>query len=117
MSMRWRLLGSFGMIILVALGTVAVVSRITTQQEVQTFLGHGGQAGLENVANALEAYYAGNGSWQNVASSFTMGSGRGQGQGGGANSAGRDYVLADQTGTVLLSPTAVSYTHLRAHET
>jgi len=106
MSMRWRLLGSFGMIILVALGTVAVVSRITTQQEVQTFLGHGGQTGLENVANALEAYYAGNGSWQNVASSFTMGSGRGQGQGGGANSAGRDYVLADQTGTVLLSPTA-----------
>jgi len=104
--MRWRLLGSFGLVILVALGTVAVVSRITTEQEVQTFLGHGGQAGLENVATALEAYYAANDSWQNVTSSFSMGSGRGQGQGGGANAAGRDYVLVDLNGTVLLSPTS-----------
>ena len=104
--MRWRLLGSFGLVILVALGTVAVVSRITTEQEVQTFLGHGGQAGLENVAAALESYYAANDSWQNVTSSFSMGSGRGQGQGGGANAAGRDYVLVDLNGTVLLSPTS-----------
>lgn len=106
MSMRWRLLGSFGLIILVALGTVAVVSRITTEQEVQTFLGHSGQAGLENVAKALESYYAANRTWQNVKSSFSMGSGRGQGQGGGANALGRDYILADLSGTILLSPTS-----------
>lgn len=104
--MRWRLLGSFGLIILVALGSVAVVSRITTEQEVQTFLGHGGQAGLENVALALESYYAENGSWQNVASSFTMGPGKGPGQRGSANAAGRDYLLIDLNGTILLSPTS-----------
>ena len=46
MSMRWRILGSFVAIILVALGTVALVTRYTTEQEVQTFLGHGGQVGL-----------------------------------------------------------------------
>ena len=104
MSMRWRLLGSFGLVILVALGTVAVVSRITTEQEVQTFLGHGGQAGLENIANSLEAYYDANGSWEGVSSAFKVGPGRGQGQGSGANAVGRDYVLADLFGTILLGP-------------
>ena len=104
MSMRWRLLGSFGLIILVALGTVAIVSRITTEQEVQTFLGHGGQAGLENIANSLESYFETNGSWDGVSSAFKVGAGRGQGQGSGANAAGRDYQLADSTGKILLSP-------------
>ena len=43
MSMRWRLLGSFLLIIIIALGTVAVVTRYTTEQEVERFLGYGGQ--------------------------------------------------------------------------
>ena len=83
---------------------MAVVSRITTEQEVQTFLGHGGQAGLENIANSLEAYYDTNGSWEGVSSAFKVGAGRGQGQGSGANAAGRDYVLTDLSGTILLGP-------------
>ena len=62
MSMRWRILGSFVLVIIIALGTIAVVTRYTTQQEVQRFLGYGGQVGLENLANRLETYYAENGS-------------------------------------------------------
>ncbi len=126
MSMRWRLIGAFILIILVALGTVAVVARYTTQQEVATFLGHGGQVGLENLANNLEDYYAENGSWAGADALFAgSGSqGRGQGQGAGGNSAGSgnaggnansnttagvlaagdDHVLTDANGQVIFSP-------------
>ena len=92
MSMRWRLIGAFILIIVVALGTVAVVARYTTQQEVATFLGHGGQLGLENLANNLEDYYVENGSWAGAdalfAGSGSQGRGQGQGQGAGGNGAG-----------------------------
>jgi len=106
MSMRWRLLGSFAVIILIALGTVALVTRYTTEQEVQTFLGHGGQAGLENLANSLESYYAVNGSWAGVDSVFRLGTGRGQGQGqrSGANAPFDDHRLTDASGIVRYSP-------------
>ncbi len=88
--MRWRLLGSFALIILIALGTVAVVARYTTQQEVETFLIHGGQVGLENLATNLEDYYAENGSWTGAeevsntgsGANTTGGIGSGRGQGG-----------------------------------
>ena len=103
MNMRWRLLGSFGLIILIALGTVAIVSRITTEQEVQTFLGHGGQVGLENLADTLEAYYAENGSWINVEMILTVGQGRGQGQRAIGAAFGRAYALTDVSGKVIYS--------------
>lgn len=125
--MRWRLLGAFALVILIALGTVAVVARYTTQQEVETFLGHGGQIGLENLADSLEAYYAENGSWTG-ADAITAGagagngSGRGQGQrsganddtgttaagnaGAGANASAGEHRVADPSGTVVISPDA-----------
>ena len=126
MSMRWRLIGAFILIIVVALGTVAVVARYTTQQEVATFLGHGGQLGLENLANNLEDYYVENGSWAGAdalfAGSGSQGRGQGQGAGGngagagnaggnansnlsaGVNATGDDHVLTDATGKVIFSP-------------
>lgn len=87
--MRWRLLGAFALIILITLGVVALIARYATQQEVQTFLGHGGQVGLEKLANSLESYYDQNGSWSGV-DSVSGGNvnagpgnpGRGQGQRG-----------------------------------
>ena len=105
MSMRWRLLGSFALIILIALGTVALVTRYRTEQEVQSFLRHGGQAGLENLANSLESFYASNGSWVGVDSVFSPGAGRGQGQGQrvGTNAPFDDYILADASGVVRYS--------------
>ncbi len=99
--MRWRLIGSFLLVILIALGTVALVTRYTTQQEVETFLGYGGQIGLENLATSLEDYYAENGSWtgatdvtaangsganSGAGSGASVGAGHGQGQRAGANS-------------------------------
>ena len=126
MSMRWRLIGAFILIILVALGTVAVVARYTTQQEVATFLGHGGQIGLENLANNLEDFYSENGSWAGADALFTgvgsQGRGQGQGAGGngqgsgnpgantnagesaGVNAAGNEHVLTDTEGKVIFSP-------------
>ena len=126
MSMRWRLIGAFILIIVVALGTVAVVARYTTQQEVATFLGHGGQLGLENLANNLEDYYVENGSWAGAdalfAGSGSQGRGQGQGAGGngagagnaggnansganaGVNTTGEEHVLTDSSGQVIFSP-------------
>ncbi len=106
MSMRWRLLGAFGLIIFIALGTVALVSRFTTQQEVTTFLGHGGQVGLENLADSLESYYEDNGSWSGVESLSPSMPGRGQGQGprSGATISLSEHILADSQGIVLISP-------------
>jgi len=106
MSMRWRLLGSFAIIILIALGTVAMVTRYRTEQEVQTFLRHGGQAGLESLTNSLESFYASNDSWVGVDSIFSPGTGRGQGQGqrSGANAPFDDHILADASGVVRYSP-------------
>lgn len=103
--MRWRLLGSFILIILIALGTVAVVTRYTTQQEVQTFLGHGGQAGLENLANVLRSYYATNQTWDGVDTQIRGSQGRGQGMRANANVFLGDHILADSSGVILFGPT------------
>lgn len=114
MSMRWRLLGAFCVIVLIALGTVAVVSRFTTQQEVQEFLGHGGQVGLESLANDLESYYKENDSWAGLESLPATGSGIGAGQGqgngqgrrGSSNASNSQHILTDSDGVVLISPSA-----------
>lgn len=105
MSMRWRLLGAFILVILIALGTVWVVARYTTEQEVQTFLGHGGQIGLENLADNLESYYTENGSWEGVTTGSQGGQGRGSGQRGNTTSAlSGDHILTNSDGIVLVSP-------------
>lgn len=104
MSMRWRLLMAFGLIILVALGTVALVSRVTTQQEVRTFLGHGGQVGLENLADSLQAFYEEHGSWENVNSFFKSGQGKGQGPRSATSPFNEGHRLVDLNGIVLISP-------------
>jgi signal transduction histidine kinase len=104
--MRWRLLGAFGLIILIALATVALVSRFTTQQEVATFLGHGGQVGLESLAESLESYYEEMGTWEGVESLARAGQGRGQGPRSGASAFVGEHVLADSDGTVIISPSA-----------
>lgn len=106
MSMRWRLLGSFALIIIIALGTIAVVTRYTTQQEVQRFLGFGGQVGLENLANRLETYYAEHGSWDGFTSSSETRPGRGQGQRGSVNVGIGNHILIDSSGIIQYSPEA-----------
>jgi signal transduction histidine kinase len=102
--MRWRLLGAFALIIIIALGTIAVVTRYTTEQEVQRFLGYGGQVGLENLADRLEAFYAEDGSWSGIASSESARPGRGQGQRGSTSAGLGNHLLIDSNGVVVYSP-------------
>ena len=105
--MRWRLLGSFLLVILIALGTVALVARYTTQQEVQTFLRHGGQVGLETLAENLESYYQTYGTWTGVSTVFRVGGSQGrggQGQRSGVNAPNTVQRLVDERGVVILSP-------------
>jgi len=104
MSMRWRLLGAFALVIIIALGTIAVVTRYTTKQEVQRFLGYGGQVGLENLARTLEDYYADNGSWSGIITSPEARPGRGQGQRGSGMAGIGSHILVDASGVVVYSP-------------
>ncbi|KUK45898.1 MAG: Two-component sensor histidine kinase [Anaerolinea thermophila] len=104
MSMRWRLFGAFALVIIIALGTIAVVTRYTTEQEVQRFLGYGGQVGLENLARTLENYYADNGSWSGIVSSPAAMPGRGQGQRGSGMAGIGSHILVDANGVVVYSP-------------
>jgi len=106
MSMRWRLLGSFLLIIIIALGTVAIVTRYRTEQEVESFLGYGGQIGLEKLSDSLKVYYAEEDSWEGVEAVFRQGSGRGKGPQSGSNSSIGNHTLANGTGIILHSPIA-----------
>lgn len=103
MSMRWQLLGAFGLIIVVALGTVALLAQYTARQEVESFLRHGGQEGLEAMSSSLENYYLENGTWSGVDSLFTVSPGRGRGQRAGENAERGDHVLTDAEGLVVYS--------------
>ncbi len=101
MSMRWQLFIAFGLIVLIALGSVAIVANIAAEREVQSFLRHGGQEGLENLSESLESYYAQNGSWLGVDSVFSSGSGRGRGRGQGGDFKLGSHTLADAEGVII----------------
>jgi two-component system OmpR family sensor kinase/two-component system sensor histidine kinase BaeS len=103
MNTRWRLIGSFLLIIIIALGTVAIVTRYTTEQEVEKFLGYGGQVGLENLADSLEAYYAENGSWEGVESVNRSNSGRGKGPRSVSAAGIGNHILANQSREIVYS--------------
>jgi signal transduction histidine kinase len=97
-------LGAFALVIIIALGTIAVVTRYTTEQEVQRFLGYGGQVGLENLARTLENYYADSGSWSGIITSPEARPGRGQGQRGSGMAGIGSHILVDASGVVVYSP-------------
>jgi len=82
--MRLRLLLSFGIIILVALGSVLVAARVTAEQEVQVFLGRGALAGVETLVTDLEDYYQAEESWDGVLEVFASKEGAGEGQSTGS---------------------------------
>lgn len=82
--MRLRLLLSFGIIILVALGSVLVAASVTAEQEVQGFLGRGALAGVETLVTDLEEYYQAEESWDGVLEVFVSKEGAGEGQGAGS---------------------------------
>ncbi len=101
MRIRWQLFIAFGLIILIALGTVAIVAQVTAEREVESFLRHGGQESLEKLSSSLISYYAQNNSWSGVETVFSTGAGRGRGQRSGANPAQGNHTLANREGVII----------------
>ncbi|MEN6410484.1 MAG: ATP-binding protein [Anaerolineaceae bacterium] len=85
--MRVRLLITYLLVVLVAVGSLVLMVRSSVNTEVQTFMFRGGMTGLTGLVDSLEEYYQTNGSWQGVDSLLStvhgMGPGMGMGQGMG----------------------------------
>ncbi len=110
--MRLRLILSFTLIVLVSVTTVVLIARLTTANEVRTFMFRGGASGSIGMVNNLEAYYQANGSWQgaeNILSNRGGGMGSGMGRGGPPGSSGAGFgnamnqnlLLADAQGMII----------------
>ncbi len=65
--MRLRLFLSFVLIILIAVGSVVLITRQSTVQEVRDFMFRGGVLGLENLVTRLETCYEEYQAWENCA--------------------------------------------------
>lgn len=106
--MRLRLILSFSLIVLVSVATVVLIARLTTANEVRTFMFRGGASGSTGMVNNLEAYYQANGSWQGV-ETLLKNRGGGMGRGGPPGSSGAGFgnamnqrlLLADAQGNVI----------------
>jgi signal transduction histidine kinase len=96
-SLFWKLMLAFVAVVLVAVGSVALIARQTTSSEFHRLRQGEGQTGDSDQARRLAAYYAGHGSWDGVSSLEREG--RGQGQGGRG---GPPLLLADADGQVIL---------------
>lgn len=105
--MRIRLIISFVLIAVISVTSVVLIARQGALREVRTFMLRGGMTGTDELVNALEAYYAANGSWEGVAALMQMpgfGLGRGLGYGMGAMQgmmASQRLRVADAQGVVV----------------
>lgn len=66
--MRLRLIISFALIIMVALGTVLLVINLTAENQVKGYLKKGALAGVDTLVEDLEAYYQPTTNWEGVES-------------------------------------------------
>jgi len=66
--MRLRLILSFALIIMVALGTVLLVINLTAESQVRGYLKKGALAGVDTLVEDLEDYYEPTTNWQGVES-------------------------------------------------
>lgn len=126
--MRLRLFLSFALITIITLVVLAVVIQNNTQTTITSFAKSGGFLGADRIVNQLAAYYQENGSWDDVSSQLTLGSGQnfngqksensqgqgmGMGQGRGGYRSGYmlmggqgmlgEFTLADADGVVLVT--------------
>lgn len=80
--MRYNLILSFILVVLVSIIGVVVLARIGAATEVRTFVQTGGQQYISNAAAELEKYYAAQGSWIGAEKLFENLEGQGAGRGG-----------------------------------
>ncbi len=66
LSLVWKFLLAFVLVVLVGIGTVALMARNAAVREVRYFMDHGGFNDMQRVADYLSAYYQGKGSWQGI---------------------------------------------------
>lgn len=66
--MRLRLIISFALIIMVALGTVLLVVNLTAESQVKGYLQRGALAGVDKLVEELEEYYQPTTNWEGVES-------------------------------------------------
>jgi two-component system sensor histidine kinase BaeS len=97
-SLLWKITLAFVLVVLVAVGSVALVARQTTTSEFQRLRAGESQTISSDLGSRLGDFYAANGSWDGVA--YLLSSGRGQGQGGRG---GPPIRLADAEGRVVLN--------------
>ena len=64
--MRLRLILSFALVALAAIGSVLLITQQTITSEVHTFMMRGGMMGFSTLVEELEDYYQANGTWQGV---------------------------------------------------
>ena len=111
-SLWLKLLASFVLVAIVAVGLVAVLANRTTTRQFQIYVSQGRQLRAERLAPEVAAYYARTGSWAGVAEwlpglaqSQPAGQGQGQGprlgRGRGEGATVDRLLLADATGRVI----------------
>lgn len=99
-SLFWKLMLAFIAVVLVAVGSVALIARHTTTSEFRRLRQGEGQTDESDLSRRLAAFYAANGSWDGASS--LIDEGRGQGRGGRGAPPLR---LADADGRVILNTT------------
>jgi two-component system sensor histidine kinase BaeS len=105
--MRTKLFLSFALVVLVSVIGVVVITRLTTAQDVRSFMFQGGMTGVQDLVLRLQDYYHTNGSWQGVQDILILtghGNGRGSGMGQGMMNAmmNQRLRLADANGNLLV---------------
>jgi hypothetical protein len=88
----------------VSIGTVAIISSQTTEREVRGFVLHGEQSTYAVMLKELGDYYQDHEGWEGVQTILQWSGQRGQsGQGQGAEG-GRNTLLADGIGVIIIGP-------------
>ncbi len=92
LSLAWKFILAFAAVVLVGVGTVSILANQGTARELRGFMVRGGMTDASQLAQQLEGYYRGRGSWEGVellleAPSMghqMRGAGRGEAMGSGA---------------------------------
>ena len=115
LSLLWKLMAAFALVVLVSVGGVTLVARQTTTNEFRQYM-FGGGVGQDQLAAQLADYYAQNGSWSGLEAFISGSSMLGRGgmlRGGMAGPAGqgglgRRIVVADAQGNVVADSTGAT---------
>lgn len=100
--MRLRLIASFVLIVLIAVGGVVLFVRADAARQVTNYMLRGGMVGADQLVEELQDYYQQNGSWTGVDAVLSAGHGMGMGgMGRRGMMMGQRIQLADASGQIV----------------